>query len=150
MRYNFIYYLTLIGLVFNLIGIFLLSLEAIGANVLIRIRDFLYKSPAAYNRRRKGFITSSFIFLILIFIIFRFENFDVLKLNFLFILTYVSIVLYFLFFAVFFWIKKIVSISYWMEEKFNKGIIGIIGFIFLSIGFSLQTAINLYLFTIKI
>ncbi|GAI41579.1 unnamed protein product, partial [marine sediment metagenome] len=123
--------------------------EAIGFNALLRLKNFLYKSHADYNKRKKGLITLSFFVLVTIFIIFRVESFDVIRLNILFILTYLGIILYFVFFAVFFWINKIVSAVFWMESKFNKGIIGIIGFIFLSIGISLQTALNLYLLSYK-
>ena len=145
MRYSFIYFLIILCLFFNLSGLFFLLLEAIGFNALLRFKDFLYKSHADYNKRKKGLIALSFFILVTIFIIFRVESFDVIRLNILFILTYLGIILYFIFFIIFFWISKIVSIVFWMESKFNKGIVGIIGFIFLSIGISLQTALNLYL-----
>ena len=149
MRYNFIYFLILVSLFFNLFGLFFLSLEAIGFNALLRFKDFLYKSHADYNKRKRGLIALSFLVLLSIFVILRVENFDVIRLNVLFILTYVGIILYFVFFVIFFWINKIVSLVYWIESKFSKGIVGIIGYIFLSIGFSLQTALNLYLLTYK-
>ena len=60
MRYSFIYSLISINLFINILGLFLLALEVIGKEKLLKFKELLYNTPIKYKKRKKGLITLSF------------------------------------------------------------------------------------------
>ena len=91
MRYNFIYSLISINLFINILGLFLLALEVIGKEKLLKFKELLHNPPVKYKKRKKGLITLSFFILIVLFLLLNSDSFDVIKLNIVYYYTVTSV-----------------------------------------------------------
>jgi uncharacterized membrane protein len=123
---TWLYWLTLIGLYFELIGSFLLTAEAIGETNLKRISDFLK------SKRLINFLVFVIIAICLVTISKLFPTFS--QMEALLIILSLGI---FIDFA-----PKFIEI---IMKRLNKGTAGLTGFFIFAIGFCLQAYVSLIL-----
>ncbi len=139
MRYELLYGTIFISLLLNLGGLFLLFLQAIGIDQLTALRDRITHSEVAYIRRKRKILVVSFLVLIVFFFILRVGYFDFIRLGVTIFVLFSGLLVFFFLFVVFFNIGRLVSGIEWLENRYFPGIMGMAGFLLVSLGLALNT-----------
>ena len=140
MRFQLLYGTIFISLIFNLGGIFFLLLQSMGSVKLRALRDKICYSESLYSYRKRKILIVTFMILMGIFFILRVGYFDILRLGITIFLLFAGLLVYFFLFVAYFNIQKLVSFFDWIEENLLPGLPGILGSLFLGIGFTLLTS----------
>ena len=146
MRFQLLYGTIFISLFFNLGGVFLIALQSLGIEKFPSLRNRICLPDSLYRKRKRKILFVALLVLISFFFILREGYFDVLRLGVTFFFLFSGLLIFFLLFFVFFNIDRLISWISWLENHLMPGIIGISGFLFLSIGLTLQgSALLLFL-----
>jgi hypothetical protein len=133
---------NIIGLLFDIIGAFLVSIEAIKLKNIVIIRDKITNSALIF------IILVQLISAVIVFtIIEKYSkiNLSIMAMQSIFIL----IAIFFSIFIVYLFYTLLITILTYIEKKTPDGTIGILGFIFLLFGFILQIYSNYLLMNQK-